>query len=237
MTGYVYILSNASMPGLIKIGCTSRSPEERRRELSRPTGVPLDFDIEYEIYSVNVKEVESEIHKALANYKLGKEFFSLDVSSAIDILRKKVEEFRMEKESKTKGVNELYDVYEAVEILGQLKRRYPCMIRDIIKFARIYQTRARCYLEILEEKDIDGSRLVDQIIKRSDLAFIADAPENSENEDVILFNPHNKVTENARIFIEEFDACSIINCTDLFTDEAAQKVSDEYHSRGSRGEN
>ena len=225
------------MPGLIKIGCTSRSPEERRRELSRPTGIPLDFEVEYEIYSTNIKRVERETHKALAKYKLGKEFFKIDVNTAINILRKKVEEFRMETELKTNGVNEIYDVYEAVEILGHLKRKYPNMIRDRIKSARIYQTRIRCYLEILEEDKLQEGRLVDQTIRRSDLAFIGELPDDPEDEDVILlFNPRNKVTENARIFVEEFDSYSIINCTDLFTEEAAQKVSDEYHSnRTERG--
>jgi hypothetical protein len=229
MTGYIYILSNASMPGLIKIGCTSRSPEERRRELSRPTGIPVDFEVEYEIYSYNIKEVEREIHKALTKYKFGKEFFEVDVNTAINILRKKVEESRLEAEIKTKGVNELYDVYEAVEILGLLKRKYPNMIRDIIKSVRIYQTRIRCYLEILEEESIQEGRLVDQTIRRSDLAFIGDI--SDDTEDVILFfNPRNSVTENARVFVEEFDPYSIINCTELFTEEAAQQVNDEYHS-------
>ncbi len=229
MTGYIYILSNASMPGLIKIGCTSRSPEERRRELSRPTGIPVDFEVEYEIYSYNIKEVEREMHKALAKYKFGKEFFKVDVNTAINILRRKVEESRLEAEIKTKGVNELYDVYEAVEILGLLKRKYPNMIRDIIKSVRIYQTRIRCYLEILEEASIQEGRLVDQTIRRSDLAFIGDI--SDDTEDVILFfNPRNNVTENARIFVEEFDPYSIINCTELFTEEAAQQVNDEYHS-------
>ncbi|HWB92781.1 MAG TPA: hypothetical protein VG605_13045, partial [Puia sp.] len=128
-----------------------------------------------------------------------------------------------------KGVNELYDVYEAVEILGLLKRKYPNMIRDIIKSVRIYQTRIRCYLEILEEESIQEGRLVDQTIRRSDLAFIGDI--SDDTEDVILFfNPRNSVTENARVFVEEFDPYSIINCTELFTEEAAQQVNDEYHS-------
>jgi hypothetical protein len=63
MTGYIYILSNVSMPNLIKIGCTTRSPEERKRELSKSTGIPVDFEIEYEIYSTNIKAIEEETHK------------------------------------------------------------------------------------------------------------------------------------------------------------------------------
>jgi hypothetical protein len=107
------------MAGLIKIGCTKRSPEERKRELSRATGVPIDFEIEYEIYSTDIKRIEKEIHFKLSDYKFGKEFFKIDIDTAIDILRKKVEELRLETESKTNGINELYDIYEAVEILGR----------------------------------------------------------------------------------------------------------------------
>ena len=51
------------MPNLIKIGCTTRSPEERKRELSKSTGIPVDFEIEYEIYSTNIKAIEEETHK------------------------------------------------------------------------------------------------------------------------------------------------------------------------------
>jgi hypothetical protein len=108
-----------------------------------------------------------------------------------------------------------------------VETKYPDMIQTQIKSVRIYQTRIRCYLEILEEFE-HRSGLVDQTIHRHDLAFITDDP---EVDDVTLFTPQNKVTENARIFIDEFDSYSIINCADLFTDEAAQRVSDGFHSK------
>src|SRR5581483_11866894 len=56
--GYVYVLSNATMPGLLKIGKTTRSSDERARELSRSTSVPSRFVVEYEIFSPAASELE-----------------------------------------------------------------------------------------------------------------------------------------------------------------------------------
>lgn len=45
-TGFVYVLSNPTMPGLIKIGMTDRLITKRVGEL-QSTGVALPFEIEY----------------------------------------------------------------------------------------------------------------------------------------------------------------------------------------------
>jgi hypothetical protein len=44
--GFVYILSNKKMPGLVKIGCTTRPVVERTAELNSMTGVPAPFVLE-----------------------------------------------------------------------------------------------------------------------------------------------------------------------------------------------
>ena len=44
--GYIYCFSNQSMPGILKIGMTQRTPEERVKELFT-TGVALPFNIEF----------------------------------------------------------------------------------------------------------------------------------------------------------------------------------------------
>lgn len=222
------------MPGLLKIGCTYRSPEERRRELSRSTGVPVDFVIEYEIYSIDIEFVERATHMALTKYQFGKEFFKVDLLLAIEILRKKVEESRLENELKSSGVNELFEAYEAVEILGLLQKKYSNMIRQEIKSVRIYQTKLRCFLEILEEEDLFEKELVDQKIHRMDSAFIVDSPEKLDEPDPLLFDPSRKVTENARIFIEELDSYSIHMCTNLFTKEAGKTVNAAFLSSRNR---
>ena len=59
----VYVLTNDSMPGFVKIGRTSGSIEKRMRDLYK-TGVPIPFNC---FYAVNVKDsdfVERKIHEA-----------------------------------------------------------------------------------------------------------------------------------------------------------------------------
>jgi len=67
--GYVHIFVNKAMPDLIKIGFTNRSPEERKRELSRVTGVPLDFEIKYVLYTQDMKLLEQR-YSAKSNLPL-----------------------------------------------------------------------------------------------------------------------------------------------------------------------
>ena len=43
--GYVYIMTNPAMPGLVKIGSTTLLPDERARQLSSSTGVPRPFQV------------------------------------------------------------------------------------------------------------------------------------------------------------------------------------------------
>ena len=44
--GFIYILSNPTMPGILKIGCTAGTVLKRAAELNIPTGVPQQYKIE-----------------------------------------------------------------------------------------------------------------------------------------------------------------------------------------------
>jgi hypothetical protein len=46
--GYIYILINPYFKGLVKIGKTTRSSEERALELSKHSGIPAEFVVAYE---------------------------------------------------------------------------------------------------------------------------------------------------------------------------------------------
>jgi hypothetical protein len=80
--GYVYILKNTFMPGLVKIGFTDRDPVTRSRELSSFTGVPGRFEIVISWRVLNAQIIEKQIHVELASLSKGGEFFEIDPNVA-----------------------------------------------------------------------------------------------------------------------------------------------------------
>lgn len=86
--GYVYILVNSSMPGLVKIGKTRGAVNERAKEL-HTTGVPKPFEIAFELPSEEFEKLESKIHSELAEYRVNRqrEFFRFSVDGAIEVLK------------------------------------------------------------------------------------------------------------------------------------------------------
>lgn len=87
MNGYVYILSNPSMPGLVKIGMTTRSVEGRANELYQ-TGVPTPFIVEHWVLSPDCAQLERDVHGLMPDLRVGdgREFFRCDPSRARDLL-------------------------------------------------------------------------------------------------------------------------------------------------------
>lgn len=88
--GFVYVLSNPSMPGLLKIGMTRFNPSRRVQELSSATGVPTPFQLVYYREFHNCVVAELEIHSLLASkglrYNDQREFFTIDTVEAINTL-------------------------------------------------------------------------------------------------------------------------------------------------------
>jgi len=82
--GSLYILSNESLHGIIKIGFTNRDPENRARELSKSTSIPTDFVIEDDIFIENPQKYEALIHARLRPFRINpkKEFFRISVEDA-----------------------------------------------------------------------------------------------------------------------------------------------------------
>jgi hypothetical protein len=82
--GYIYVLSNESMPGVVKIGKSTRGGKHRAREIYQ-TGVPTPFSLEFEMMFDDSDSGEVRVHDALSNERVSstREFFKVEVRDAV----------------------------------------------------------------------------------------------------------------------------------------------------------
>jgi hypothetical protein len=90
-SGFIYVLENESMPGIVKIGMTTRLPEARAAELWT-TGVPTPFTIAFSIYCEACSEYESAIHQEFSYCRVNesREFFEIDTKKAIAVITQEI---------------------------------------------------------------------------------------------------------------------------------------------------
>ncbi len=86
--GFVYVLSNPFMPGVVKIGATRKHPLSRTKELSAATGVPGEFSLAYYQSFGDSFTAETLTHQRFAAYRVNesREFFSVHVDEVIEFL-------------------------------------------------------------------------------------------------------------------------------------------------------
>ena len=84
--GFIYILSNESMPSVFKIGMTTNNVRQRIQELNT-TGIPKSFNPEkiFEIPENFLRPVEQQAHRTLKQkkYHHGKEFFKCALQDCV----------------------------------------------------------------------------------------------------------------------------------------------------------
>jgi hypothetical protein len=69
-TGWVYVITNESMPGLVKVGVTSNRPEQRAKELDE-TGSPTAYKVETAfLFSEAAERIEKRAHTLLADVRV-----------------------------------------------------------------------------------------------------------------------------------------------------------------------
>ncbi|MDB5968824.1 MAG: hypothetical protein JWQ90_1274 [Hydrocarboniphaga sp.] len=90
MRGYVYALINPSMPDVVKVGHTTRNPDERAKELSSVTGVPTPFMVGYSIEVSDCVVAEQRAHQLLTQKALrvsgNREFFRVPFQEVVKVL-------------------------------------------------------------------------------------------------------------------------------------------------------
>jgi hypothetical protein len=87
--GYIYILLNRAFQNdHYKIGMTTKTPEERAREISNATGVPRAFKVLYEQRVTDCHKAERLLHQRLYQFRStsNREFFQMPLKAAIKAL-------------------------------------------------------------------------------------------------------------------------------------------------------
>lgn len=84
----IYILTNAAMPGLVKIGITDAEVEDRMKQLDS-TGVPLPFEAFLAVRVDDARGWEHALHEAFGDHRVreSREFFRISPDKPAAILR------------------------------------------------------------------------------------------------------------------------------------------------------
>ena len=85
MPNIVYILTNESMPGLVKIGLTTDSVEARITQLSTHSGVPLPFECYFAAEVKDCARLEKILHQLFSEGRVNpkREFFRIDPEKVV----------------------------------------------------------------------------------------------------------------------------------------------------------
>lgn len=211
-SGFVYIMINPAMRGLVKIGLTERTSKARAAGL-RASGVPDDFVVVYDELVTDCQLVEDRMHLRFDDYRYqpNREFFQIPVREAIRGLMEESVRFMVPRIGTNSGV----------EILPDLKKKYPTYLKPDFHSIKIVHTDGVVYLESVRYRH---AGLRDEVVERTDLGFIADDAGD-------MFSPNRDPHDNARLFVHQLSAYSMIHCTDLFTLEACEEIERDHRSK------
>lgn len=86
MKGWVYVITNKAMPGLVKVGYSSKDPELRAREFKH-TNNPHPFLVEYELLIDEPYQIEQKTHRLLSAKRERKEWFKCTPEEAVAAIK------------------------------------------------------------------------------------------------------------------------------------------------------
>ncbi|MDD4493488.1 MAG: hypothetical protein PHV32_03945 [Eubacteriales bacterium] len=116
--------------------------------------------------------------------------------------------------------------YSRIDITNDLKLKYRNYLRPEISTISISQSNEAVWLETLSITIIIDKGWTKETFNRINLDFI------SEDDDTAMFDPGDNIEVNASKFINELSPYSLINTTDLFTEEASEVINKKYNIFG-----
>jgi hypothetical protein len=138
--GFIYILYNTAMPGLLKVGYSIKVPTERVEELFT-TGVPEPFKLAYYCLVENAGKLERQIHENLSDYRHrgNREFFRIELEYAVKCITNLCKPEHEWNEEQPQSVNNDQstpsDCHVVYGIVISSRNGNECEIKEMIDFA------------------------------------------------------------------------------------------------------
>ena len=88
MSGWVYIVTNKAIPGLVKVGYTTRSDIKLRLQEFNRAGLPYPYEEAYALWVEEPRLIEQRVHQALTAHRENKEWFRCSVKQARETIEK-----------------------------------------------------------------------------------------------------------------------------------------------------
>lgn len=132
---YIYILTNSSLEGQIKVGMTTREVKQRAKELST-TGLPAAFEVAayWSVAPHLLQSYEKQAHRALNKYRVSKsrEFFLIGVEKAKHILSEIIKSPEQLEEEIRQAHRRTIEAQEArrVQLIDKYKREIQSLAAD-----------------------------------------------------------------------------------------------------------
>jgi len=82
-SGWVYVIVNPAIPGLVKVGMTRKKNPSDRAKGMKTTGVPHKFSVIYAVHVQNPEIIEKRTHESLSEYHEKKEWFRCSAMLAV----------------------------------------------------------------------------------------------------------------------------------------------------------
>lgn len=139
MNEVIYILTNEAMPGYVKIGKTNNNLEQRIRELSASTSVPLPFTVFYACTVKDAQFVEHQLHDAFDDNRVNpkREFFRVAPERVVAALKLA----EIENITPKRDIVETKEDQEALDAARKIRSRFNFEMVKIPVGAELYFSR------------------------------------------------------------------------------------------------
>ena len=139
MDEIIYVLTNESMPGYVKIGKTNNDLEQRVRELSASTSIPLPFTVFYACTVKNAQFVEHQLHDAFDDNRVNpkREFFRVAPERVVAALKLA----EIENVTPKRDIVETKEDQEALDAARKIRSRFNFEMVKIPVGAELYFSR------------------------------------------------------------------------------------------------